>query len=251
MIRRTRLCLAVIGLAAFIAGAFWVDRSNTARRMAAEAESTAAVLHERTATLRRQIRALSSAPPVAAPPDHAAFLRQLHETAARRGLHIRRLSPRPQEPGGLELTLAGPFPSLLLFVLDTELLGAGLREFQAAPGGESGAARLDITLLLSPPTRGPVAGAHAASVAAAIAAGPRNPFEPRSAPGPAEEDLTRHHRLTGLTTAGAARFATIDGQDYAPGDTLQDMTVTALRDDAVLLTRGTGHFIIRFPRPGG
>ena len=49
--------------------------------------------------------------------------------------------------------------------------------------------------------------------------------------------MTWIHRLSGIGRIGGERIATIDSRDYAVGDPLDNMSITEIRNDRVMLKK--------------
>ena len=211
------------------------------------------VRDEAAALRRRRTDAMPRPPAAPGPGDQAALVRQVQAVAARAGAQFIRLNPRPREDGALDLELAAPFPALLRFVAELELLGAVPRDLQLRPaeateGSPDARARRTVTLVLDPPRRDPVSGPGGDAMLLAAGMGRlRDPFAPLVATRP--RDLSAQHRLTGLTAAAGGGLATIDGTDYEAGDALGGMTVISMDENGVLLAAGPERYLIRFPDP--
>jgi len=252
-----RLLPALLALAASAELFAYGGYGAVNRRIAANALSLTERLRDENAPLRRWLHEVNAAP--AAPdsadqdPDATIFLKQVDSAAARAGVQVTHLVPRPKQDALLDIELAASFPAFLRFAREAERLQGTFRGLQVRqPDSAAGATanRLAIGFTLEMPRRPARPAQRADAVPAAIAGALRDPFSTAAAAG-ASTDLSARHHLTGITRLGKAFMATIDGRDYQEGDQLGNMVVTAIRGGEVRLSAGSLRYYLRFAAEPG
>ncbi|MGI3777983.1 MAG: hypothetical protein ACRYGC_11895 [Janthinobacterium lividum] len=215
------------------------------RRLASEATQIAAAVEEEDAALRSRLHAAASPTAASRDVDPVAFLREARASAAHGTSEVTRLVPRPHDPRTLDVELLASFPAFLDLAAGMERLGARLQgvRLRAAEAGSQGASRQSVSFALEVPRR--------------LAAAPPEPAPPDPAPrdpfaAPPAEDAAQSRRyvLTGLTRTAGGPVATINDRDYAVGDRLGALTVTAIDDAEVTLGSGTRQLRLRLGHPG-
>ena len=180
-----------------------------------------------------------------------AFLKHINRISQDTNVIIRELVPSSANSatsGGalkFKLSITTDYLTFLRFAAQLESLNVGINDLQVRP--------YDLT-------KTPVEHAIAFSITPRDDAKPleseridtiqekvsaknkRNPFQRfaynKSEPKPSPcIDLTWIHRLSGIGRIGGERIATIDSRDYAVGDPLNDMTITEIRNDRVMLKK--------------
>jgi hypothetical protein len=180
-----------------------------------------------------------------------AFLKHINRISQDTNVIIRELVPSTASSatsGGalkFKLSITTDYLTFLRFAAKLESLNVGINDLQVRPYD---------------PTKTPVEHAIAFSITPRDDAKPlesaridtiqekvsaknkRNPFQRfaynKSEPKPSPWiDLTWIHRLSGIGRIGGERIATIDSRDYAVGDPLDNMSITEIRNDRVMLKK--------------
>lgn len=220
------------------------------RRLASEATQVAAAVEEEDAALRSRLHAVATPPAVSHDVDPVAFLREARASGAHGTAEVTRLVPRPHDPRTLDVELLASFPAFLDLAAGVERLGARMQgvRLRAAESqdGTGGASRQSVSFTLEVPRRlaAPPPEPAPQDPAAPV---PRDPFAAPPAEGAA---LSRRYVLTGLTRTAGGPVATINDRDYAVGDRLGALTVTAIDDAEVTLASGTQQLRLRLGHPG-
>lgn len=220
------------------------------RRLAADTAGIAAQVEEEDTALRRRLHKVAEPAEALREVDPVTFLRQLRTTAAHGTAGITRLAPRAHDARLLDVELVASFPAFLDLATQIERLGARLQGVRIRPAQPSaqdrpeGTARQAVSFTLAVPRK---LAAPPPDAAAQAAQEPRDPFAPIP-----EEDgaaLSRRFALTGLTRTATGPMATINNRDYAVGDRLDDLTITAIGPAEVSLASGPHRFRLRLARP--
>ena len=221
------------------------------RRLAAGATQVADQVEEEDAALRGRLHAVAVPGTASREVDPMAFLREARASAAHGTTDITRLAPRPHDPRTLDVELLASFPAFLDLAAGVERLGArlqGVRLRAAEPASRDaagGAERQAVSFALEVPRH--------------LATSPRDPTlqdtpaqalrDPFAAPAAGNDAASRRYVLTGLTRTASGTTATINDHDYAVGDRLGELTITAINAAEVTLASGTRRLQLRFGRP--
>ncbi len=172
-----------------------------------------------------------------------SLLSRLDVAASQAGVQVTRLTPRPSEPGTVNVELLADYGQLLRFVAESEALGGAIRGLQVKRAATGDRQAVAFSLAVGGEDR--TAGLPDADRVAVAAAAALHPFQPAK-PGGTGGDLSARYHLTGITHIGADLMATIGGRDYVVGDTLDDMKVIGIGDTEVRLAAPGCACAIRF-----
>lgn len=180
-----------------------------------------------------------------------AFLKHINRISQDTNVIIRELVPS-NAGGGVaggalkfKLSIITDYLTFLRFAAELESLNVGINDLQVRPYDPTKTpVEHAIAFSITPRDDAkPLESARIVTIRDKVAAkNKRNPFQRfaynKSEPKPSPWiDLTWIHRLSGIGRVGGERIATIDSRDYAVGDPLNDMTISEIRNDRVMLKK--------------
>ena len=245
---RPLAALAVLAFSGWISAWGW---GGTDRRAGDAARELAEAVRSAAQPIRLALR--NGLPETAAPAEANArsLLAGLDKAATRAGVQVTRVTPRPAEPGVVNVELLAEYGQTVRFIADCEALGSTIRNLQiGAPAGTAPQARQVVTFSLEagarPLRQAGLAGPDDVPTAELTAL---HPFQ-SSQTDRGEQDLSDRYHLTGITRIGAELMATIDGRDYETGDPLGEMVIVRISEAEVHLSGPGGGASIRFRHLG-
>lgn len=178
-----------------------------------------------------------------------SFLKHINRISQDTKVIIRELVPSTTSRSGtrgalkFKLSITTDYLTFLRFAAQLESLNVGINDLQVRPYDPTkDPVEHAIAFSITPRDDAkPVPSQRITTIQEKVAAkNKRNPFQRfaynKSEPKPSPWiDLTWIHRLSGIGRIGGERIATVDSRDYMVGDKLNDMFVTEIRNDRVML----------------
>jgi hypothetical protein len=166
------------------------------------------------------------------------LLSRIQEIASQYNVAIRSVAPGPADANKITLGIHGEYRDMMLFLGRLETFQIAISGFEFAPDESGIAGSVELTHSAKPGE--PVSFADYMDAIIKYTA-IRNPFEigdPVPVPNVKGDlgDLSWTYHLTSISLYGAERTATIDGNDYRLGDTLNGMQISAIGPSSVSLT---------------
>ena len=232
---RPLIALAVLGCSVWIFASWGYSSADEGAGEAAR--QLADALRTAEQPIRLALRAGSAGDATAREPNGRSVLAGLDAAASRAGVQVTRLTPRPTEPGVVNVELLAGYGPLSRFVAESEALGGVVRGLQVRAPDSADAQNRQVATFAIEMTGHPlrVAGTADAGDLPDATLAMLSPFQMKQA-AVAEHDLSTRYRLTGMTRIGTELMATIDGRDYVLGDEIDGMRVSQISEEDVHLS---------------